>query len=147
MKTLLAFLLILFYLDGSAQLLDRDLPNSFTYPSVIPYGCLKVVPSVRSAPPSGTFFDSQVLVADNGATGLVRIRAWRIGCHEPNASAIVSAHTSARGTSAPSPASAPQQSTIPRPTGSEAALAPARALGRTPALASARHSQLRTSSA
>ena len=89
MKTLLAFLLILFYLDGSAQLLDRDLPNSFTYPSVIPYGCLKVVPSVRSAPPSGTFFDSQVLVADNGATGLVRIRAWRIGCHEPNASAIV----------------------------------------------------------
>ena len=89
MKTLLTFLLILFCLDGSAQVLNRDLPNSFTYASVIPYGCLKVVPAVRSAPPAETFFDTQVLVADNGATGLVRIRAWRIGCHEPNASAII----------------------------------------------------------
>src|SRR6056297_4160067 len=75
MKTLLTFLLILFCLDGSAQVLNRDLPNSFTYASVIPYGCLKVVPAVRSAPPAETFFDTQVLVADNGATGLVRIRA------------------------------------------------------------------------
>lgn len=89
MKTLLASLLVLFVLDGSAQVLNRDLPNSFTYSSVIPYGCLKVVPSVRSAPPAETFFDSQVLVADNAATGLVRVRAWRIGCHEPNASAIM----------------------------------------------------------
>ena len=89
MKTLLTFLLILFCLDGSAQVLNRDLPNSFTYASVIPYGCLKVVPAVRSAPPAETFVDTQVLVADNGATGLVRIRAWRIGCHEPNASAII----------------------------------------------------------
>ena len=89
MKTIVALLLILSCLQGSAQVLNRDLPNSFTYPSVIQYGCLKVVPSVRSAPPAETFFDSQVLVADNGATGLVRIRAWRIGCHEPNASAIM----------------------------------------------------------
>jgi len=89
MKTIVALLLILSCLQGSAQVLNRDLPNSFTYPSVIPYGCLKVVPSVRSAPPAETFFDSQVLVADNGVTALVRVRAWRIGCHEPNASAIM----------------------------------------------------------
>jgi len=90
MKTLLAsILLVLFSVNATAQLLNRDLPNSFTYPSVVPYGCLKVVPSVYSSPPDETFFDSQVLVADNAATALVRIRAWRIGCHEPNASAIM----------------------------------------------------------
>ncbi|HMB39192.1 MAG TPA: hypothetical protein VKO85_08940 [Wenzhouxiangellaceae bacterium] len=90
MKTLLAsILLALFSVNGTAQVLNRDLPNSFSFPSVVPYGCLKVVPSVYSAPPSETFFDSQVLVADNATTALVRIRAWRIGCHEPNASAIM----------------------------------------------------------
>ena len=90
MKTLLASILLVFFsVSGSAQILNRDLPNSFTYTSVVPYGCLKVVPSVRAAPPGETFFDSQVLVVDNGSSGLVRIRAWRIGCHEPNASAIM----------------------------------------------------------
>lgn len=90
MKILVAsILLVLFSLDGSAQVLNRDLPNSFAYQSVVPYGCLKVVPSVHSAPPGETFFDNQVVVADNGATGLIRVRAWRIGCHEPNASAIM----------------------------------------------------------
>lgn len=89
MKTLLTFLLVLFCLDGSAQVLKRDLPNSFTYSSVVPYGCLKVVPAVRSAPPAEVFFDSEIAVEDNGAAGLIRVRAWRIGCHEPNASAIM----------------------------------------------------------
>ena len=90
MKTLLAcIVLILVPVEVSAQVLNRDLPNSFTYSSVVPHGCLKVVPSVRSAPPRETFFDSQVSVIDNGASGLVRVRAWRIGCHEPNASALM----------------------------------------------------------
>lgn len=90
MKTIFAsVLLVLFSLDVPAQVLNRDLPNSFTYQSVVPYGCLKVVPSVRSGPPVETFFDNQIQVVDNGVSGLVRIRAWRIGCHEPNASAIM----------------------------------------------------------
>mmetsp|Transcript_31153 Transcript_31153/g.97944 ORF Transcript_31153/g.97944 Transcript_31153/m.97944 type:complete len:350 (-) Transcript_31153:65-1114(-) len=66
----------------------------------------------------------------------------------PPESSSVSAHTSARGTSPSPPASAPQQTTMPRPHGSGAAHAPARGLGRSPApAASGRHSHERVSRA
>jgi len=83
-----------------AQLLNRDLPNSFSFQSVIPYGCLTVVPSVRSGPPDSTFVDQTIAVVDQGGTGLVRVRAWRIGCHEPNASAIILNFALASGSTA-----------------------------------------------
>lgn len=67
----------------------RDLPNNFSYSSIIPYGCLTVVPTVHDAPPDTPFVDERITVFDAAGSGIVRIRAWRIGCHEPNASAIV----------------------------------------------------------
>lgn len=75
--------------QSNAQFLNQDLPNSFTFQSVVPHGCLVIVPAVDAAPPDEVFADQQILVQDDGLSGVVQIRAWRIGCHEPNASAIM----------------------------------------------------------
>ena len=89
MKSILAAAVLLAASSANAQFLLRDLPNNFSYSSVIPYGCLTVVPTVLDAPPEAPFVDERISVLDPAGSGVVRIRAWRIGCHEPNASAIV----------------------------------------------------------
>jgi hypothetical protein len=88
MKSILAAAVLLAASSANAQYLLRDLPNNFTGSSVIPYGCLTVVPTAHDAPPLAPFADERITVVDTAGSGVVRIRAWRIGCHEPNASAI-----------------------------------------------------------
>lgn len=89
MKSLIPItLLLLSALPAGAQILNRDLPNSFTDQSVIPQGCLSVVPSVFEAPPLDVDHDETLNVFDDGKSAVVRVRAWRIGCHEPGRSAI-----------------------------------------------------------
>ena len=89
MKSLIPItLLLLSALPAGAQILNRDLPNSFTDQSVIPHGCLTVVPSVFEPPPSDVDHDETLTVLDEGNSAVLRVRAWRIGCHEPGRSAI-----------------------------------------------------------
>lgn len=89
MKSILAAVLLLLAANpASPQFLLRDLPNNFTGTSVIPYGCLTVVPTVHAAPPASVLDQASLTVTDPAGNGMLRIRAWRIGCHEPNASAI-----------------------------------------------------------
>lgn len=90
MKTIMMCTCLLFFAaNAGGQLMNRDLPNSFTFSSAVPQGCLTVVPSVHSAPPASAFFDQLLQLSDNGAAAQIRLRAWRIGCHEPNSSAIM----------------------------------------------------------
>lgn len=88
MRTILAAALMLATLPISAQITEHDLPNHFTDQSVIPHGCLSVVPSVLAAPPADVDHDETLTVFDGDATADVRVRAWRIGCHEPARTAI-----------------------------------------------------------
>jgi len=88
MKAILAAAVLLAANSINAQYLLHDLPNNFTGTSVIPYGCLTVVPTALDAPPALPFADERITVIDPAGSGVLRIRAWRIGCHEPNASAI-----------------------------------------------------------
>ena len=67
-----------------------DLPNSFTIPKAIPSGCMLVTPGRWQAPPEETFYDETVLIEDDFQEEYpVRVRVWRVGCHEPNRSAIM----------------------------------------------------------
>jgi len=89
MKYLLSIaVLILAGMPAGAQIMNHDLPNLFTDQSVIPHGCLSVVPSVLDAPPEDVDHDETLTVFDDGHSAMVRVRAWRIGCHEPGRSAI-----------------------------------------------------------
>lgn len=89
MKNLIPItILLVSVLPAGAQILNRDLPNNFTDQSVIPHGCLSVVPSVFEAPPIDVEHDETLTVFDEGNSAVVRVRAWRIGCHEPGRSAI-----------------------------------------------------------
>ena len=73
----------------SAQLRTQDFFNSFSPNSLIPLGCLTFVPSQFSVPPNELlFFNDQFTVSDGGRVAVVQVRAWRIGCHEPDSSAI-----------------------------------------------------------
>jgi len=82
----LAALSVLFSCQSSAQpLTNLDFPHNFTQHQIIPSGCLVRPPSVM-APPDAVDFDETFTVGP--PTGQVRIRAWRIGCHEPNRSVI-----------------------------------------------------------
>lgn len=66
-----------------------SLKNSFTQPGVIPKGCLIAQPAFLGLPdPSTIFFDQTFSVSDGADQANVRIRSWRIGCHEPARSAI-----------------------------------------------------------
>lgn len=90
MKRLISIaVLVAFALPAAAQIDNGDLPNSFTDQSVIPHGCLTVIPSVFDPPPAVVDHDETLNVTDEGNAAVVRIRAWRIGCHEPGRSAIV----------------------------------------------------------
>lgn len=89
MKRLISIAALLaFALPAAAQIDNGDLPNNFTDQSVIPHGCLTVIPSVFEPPPL-VDHDETVNVTDEQNAAVVRIRAWRIGCHEPGRSAIV----------------------------------------------------------
>ncbi|NKI33852.1 hypothetical protein HFP89_01575 [Wenzhouxiangella sp. XN79A] len=66
-----------------------EFPNNFTPPQVVPSGCFIFAPSFV-APPAAVAFDATVSVEDaRGAAVDVRVRAWRVGCHEPGRSAIL----------------------------------------------------------
>ncbi len=80
--------LTLVMLPAGAQIMNRDLPNLFTDQSVIPHGCLTVVPSVLDEPPEDVDHDETLTVFDGPAIAVIRVRAWRIGCHEPGRTAI-----------------------------------------------------------
>lgn len=86
MKRMILVLVLL--LPAGAAVLGFDLPNNFTDQSVIPHGCLAVVPSVFGMPPVEVDHDETVTVSDGVHSAVVRVRAWRIGCHEPGRSAI-----------------------------------------------------------
>lgn len=89
MRILLSILLLTFaVLPAAAQITNRDLPNLFTNQSVIPHGCLTIVPSVLNQPPASVDYDETITVIDDTNSAVVRVRAWRIGCHEPARSAI-----------------------------------------------------------
>lgn len=88
MNYISCLILLVLTAGASGQVLNRDLPNDFSYTSVVPYGCLTVIPSV-TAPPEELYFDQEVLVSDAGLSALIRLRAWRTGCHEPNSSAVM----------------------------------------------------------
>ena len=63
--------------------------NLFTQPGVVPKGCLPFQPAFGSVPDSrAVFFDSTFDVSDGAHLATVRIRSWRIGCHEIGRSAI-----------------------------------------------------------
>lgn len=66
-----------------------SLRNLFTQPGVVPKGCLSVQPAFFNVPPSDILvFDSTFDVSDGQHSASVRIRSWRIGCHENGRSAI-----------------------------------------------------------
>lgn len=62
----------------------------FTQPGMIPKGCLTVDPAVLDIPPESQIFFDQTFqsVFDGEESTDIRIRAWRIGCHEPDRSAV-----------------------------------------------------------
>ena len=72
------------------QLLDSLLyPHNYSRTQTVPHGCLFYMPSF-DAPPDEVFFDSTFALEDaTGVPSSVRVRVWRIGCHEPDRSAIV----------------------------------------------------------
>lgn len=73
---------------SAGQTRSEIFANNFTRQSPIPAGCLWVLPSFLGAPESGLYFDEPVEIRDGTSTGSFQIRVWRIGCHEPNRSAI-----------------------------------------------------------
>lgn len=65
------------------------LENNFSAPGVVPHGCLSAQPAVAPIPDeSQIFYDQSFTVTDGTFTSDMRIRSWRIGCHEPNRSVI-----------------------------------------------------------
>lgn len=68
---------------------SSEFPNSFSVPKKVPHGCLYVLPSRFEAPPDDLPVSGTVALEDEfGVVANVRVRIWRIGCHEPNRSAI-----------------------------------------------------------
>lgn len=66
------------------------LPNNFTIPSVVPKGCMTVAPYKFNLPPSFPEFDETTVIEDiAGELVQIRMRAWRMLCHEPGRSAIL----------------------------------------------------------
>lgn len=67
-----------------------QLPNHITLPTVVPNGCLSVIPSRFDVPPSQVLVDDSLFIDDLAGDAVpVRIRIWRQGCHEPDRSAIL----------------------------------------------------------
>lgn len=82
----IVILFMAFFQSAVAQL---AFPNNFTVQKKVPHGCLFVLPSLLAAPPEDVFVDSVLELTDvAGVQANLRIRIWRIGCHEPNRSAI-----------------------------------------------------------
>jgi hypothetical protein len=69
-----------------------NLPNHITLPTVVPSGCLSVVPSRFEPPPpdyAGYYQDIKSIPDLEGELVDLRIQFWRQGCHEPDRSAIM----------------------------------------------------------
>lgn len=75
--------------DSHGQVTTEDLPNSFTYTSPVPQGCLLVTQSKFAIPEEADLsFDGEFTKFFGGFSATYRVRTWRIGCHEPNRSVI-----------------------------------------------------------
>ena len=89
-KSLLLVLLTVFgaTLGPSSHAQSLEYPSNYTMPGAVPRGCLLLMPSLLD-PPETVFYDETFLVDGLVGTTTVRIKVWRIGCHEPGRSAIV----------------------------------------------------------
>lgn len=75
---------------GQITLGNDGLPHNFTLKKTVPYGCLFAAPGALDVPETGLAFDQIVTVLGSFQTETpVRLRGWRVGCHEPNASVLL----------------------------------------------------------
>ncbi|GAB4171702.1 MAG: hypothetical protein Kow0020_06510 [Wenzhouxiangellaceae bacterium] len=75
---------------GQVDLGNQLLPHNFTLKKTVPYGCLFAVPGAFEVPESGLAFDQTVTVLGSFQTSTpVRLRGWRVGCHEQDASVLL----------------------------------------------------------
>jgi hypothetical protein len=67
-----------------------SLPNHITLPTVVPNGCMSVIPTRFQRPPSQVIVDETYAIDDLAGDAVnTRIRVWRQGCHEPGRSVIL----------------------------------------------------------
>lgn len=79
---------IFFFVEAQAQSVNALYPHNYTFPQSVPQGCLFYMPSFDE-PPDVVFYDEVFDVINiEGDTEQARVRVWRIGCHEPDRSAI-----------------------------------------------------------
>lgn len=76
--------------NANAQFSESQIrPSNFTTLVPVPQGCLSIWPSVRAIPEDESlFFNQEVQISQDGKAGSFQVRVWRIGCHEPDRSAI-----------------------------------------------------------
>lgn len=69
----------------------QQLPHNFTLQKTVPYGCLFEVERFQAPPETGLAFDISMfpVFLPFGFSTPVRLRGWRIGCHEPGRSVLM----------------------------------------------------------